>query len=225
MTDYSFTPLHILLVEDNADDALLLRKTLSRVPGAAFEWTEAPTLRLAIEGLAERSFDAILLDLGLPDSRGIDTFREVFGKAPDTPIVVMTGLDDESLALAAVRQGAQDYLVKGEAEPPLISRSLRYAVERAINEKALRDAREQLEGQSRELAAANRRLEVYARLVDQSPDLMCVIDRQGVYRMVNPTFERLHYDRVESGMVGRSYAEVLGPESAEVIRPNLERAF
>jgi diguanylate cyclase (GGDEF)-like protein len=85
---------------------------------------------MALEHLAAKETDAILLDLSLPDSSGLETVRKVLANAPKTPIVVLSGHNDENLALAAVQNGAQDYLVKGELAGTLLGRALRYAIER-----------------------------------------------------------------------------------------------
>lgn len=119
--------IRVLLVEDNPGDARLIREALSE---ANFDLTWVDSLAKALECLAGNETDAILLDLSLPDSAGLETVSKVLASAPETPIVVLTGYNDESLAVAAVHAGAQDYLVKGEVESNLLARSLRYAIER-----------------------------------------------------------------------------------------------
>jgi len=119
--------MRVLLVEDNDDDALLIRESLS---GTALEIDRAERLSTALAQLTLGKFDAVLLDLSLPDSRGLATFESVHRLAPRLPAVVLTGLDDEDLALRAVAQGAQNYLVKGAVKPAAILRELRFAVER-----------------------------------------------------------------------------------------------
>ena len=132
----------ILLVEDNALDARLLRELLAdaeALNGAErYEIINAQRLQTALGLLAHRSFDAILLDLSLPDANGLETFERLFEHASDIPIVVMTGLDDDALALSAVQKGAQDYLVKGQVTTPLLVRAIRYAVERHRMQSQLR---------------------------------------------------------------------------------------
>ena len=103
----------ILLVEDNPGDARLIREMLAEAEGASFEIDWAPQLAAGLEKLGRGEIDLVLLDLGLPDSRGLDTFVKAYAQAPQIPFVVLTGLDDQTLALSAVREGAQDYLVKG----------------------------------------------------------------------------------------------------------------
>ena len=120
----------VLLVEDNPGDARLIREALGEVeqPRFRLEWTK--TLGEALETLAQRKFAVILLDLSLPDSQGMHTVQSIEQAAPDVPVVVLTGLDDEALAIEAVRSGAQDYLVKSDATPHLLTRVARYAIER-----------------------------------------------------------------------------------------------
>ena len=91
----------------------------------------------AEEHLAEHAVDIILLDLGLPDAQGLEAVRRAHAAAPRVPLVVLTGLDDESLAAQALQEGAQDYLIKGQIETRGLLRALRYAIERKIMEEAL----------------------------------------------------------------------------------------
>jgi signal transduction histidine kinase len=119
-----------LLVEDDRDDAFLLRMMLAEAPAVKFEMVEAERISAALALTAEGQFDVALLDLSLPDSTGLDTYRELRQGAPELPVVVLTGLDDESMAVSAVQEGAQDYLVKGQVNSSLLVRSIRYAIER-----------------------------------------------------------------------------------------------
>ena len=102
--------MRILLVEDNRADARLIQERLKRDSHAQFELVHAVRLYEALQQLEEGVFDVVLLDLGLPESQGIDTFHRVHEQAPSVPIVMLSGLADEALAIETVRQGAQDYL-------------------------------------------------------------------------------------------------------------------
>lgn len=102
--------IKILLVEDNRADIIMLQELLSEVSTVQFEVVPATLLSAATTQLKQASFDVILLDLSLPDAHGLETIVQVQAQAPSVPIVVMTGLDNEELAVDAVRQGAQDYL-------------------------------------------------------------------------------------------------------------------
>jgi DNA-binding response OmpR family regulator len=129
--------IKVLLIEDNPGDARLIREILARARGAQFELERVERLSTALERLAAGRFQAILLDLTLPDSSGLDTFLQVHARAPHVPITVLSGFDDEVVAIRAVREGAQDYLVKGEVDRHLLVRALLYAIERKRAEEAL----------------------------------------------------------------------------------------
>jgi len=122
--------LQILLVEDNAGDARLLREMFSKERPGSFELTHLLRMSEAVIHLAKGAVDIILLDMGLPDGHGLDTVRRAHAAAPDVPIIVLTGLDDETLAGEAMKEGAQDYLIKGQIENRALPRALRHAIER-----------------------------------------------------------------------------------------------
>ena len=120
----------VLLIEDNPGDARLIREMIAQEPGAAFEIECAPRLAQGLERLSAGGIGLVLLDLSLPDSMGLETFAKVYAHSPAVPIIVLTGNDDNNLALAAVKRGAQDYLVKGRLDRELLLRSMQYAIER-----------------------------------------------------------------------------------------------
>lgn len=135
--------IRLLLVEDNPGDAVLLRETLREVGGTdQFVLTHATRLDEALEKLSSQTFDVILLDLSLPDAHGLETLSRANASAAGTPIVVLTGNNDDTIAFKAVQEGAQDYLVKGQVDANLLARSLRYAIERQRMVAQLRRARE-----------------------------------------------------------------------------------
>ncbi len=128
----------LLLVEDNPGDARLLREMIKeRGASSVTELTHVESLGAAERHLSEREVDVILLDLGLPDAQGLMAVRRAQAAAPRVALVVLTGLDDESLAAQALQEGAQDYLIKGQIEARGLLRALRYAAERKIMEEAL----------------------------------------------------------------------------------------
>lgn len=133
-------PIRTLLVEDNPTDALLLKGALDEISGAVFETTRVERLGDALSRLEAAPFDLVFLDLTLPDSRPPDTLTRLRLYQPDVPVVVLTGLDDESLGAKAVQMGAHDYLVKGRCPPELLGRSVRYALERHGRAEVLRDS-------------------------------------------------------------------------------------
>jgi signal transduction histidine kinase len=122
--------LQILLVEDNAGDARLLREMFSKEKPDSFELTHLLRMSDAVIHLAKGKTDIVLLDMGLPDGHGLDTVRRAHAAAPSVPLIVLTGLDDEALAAEAMKEGAQDYLIKGQIENRALPRALRHAIER-----------------------------------------------------------------------------------------------
>ena len=130
----------ILLVEDNPGDARLIREMLREPGGEWFSLSQADRLADGLALLEGHAVGLVLLDLTLPDSVGLDTFMRFHARAPEVPIIVLTGMDDEILALNAVKNGAQDYLIKGEVGGGLLLRSMRYALERKRAERALRES-------------------------------------------------------------------------------------
>ena len=122
-------PYNILIIEDNPFDFKMASRLLSRQNDRfVIEW--AQTLESGIAKLASSCFDILLLDLNLPDSKGIDTVTPIRDLAPTLPVIVLTSQDDEAFAIEALKSGAQDYLIKGKIDRPLLERSIRYAIER-----------------------------------------------------------------------------------------------
>src|SRR5499426_1039243 len=120
----------VLLIEDNPGDVRLIREMLSEGEDGLFELHCAERLSQGLEYLSSRTAGVVLLDLSLPDSYGFDTFLKVYAHSPKVPIIVLTGNDDQSVALSAVKGGAQDYLVKSRLDKELLLRSMHYSIER-----------------------------------------------------------------------------------------------
>ncbi len=129
-------PIKILLIEDSLEDFVIIREMLKDTNNH-FQLEHADKLKIGFEKLFKESFDVLLLDLNLPDSWGFDTFIRTYDQVPELPIVILSGFDDEDVAVKAVREGAQDYLIKGEIEGKLLARSIYYAIERKESEKEL----------------------------------------------------------------------------------------
>ena len=135
----------LLLVEDNLGDVRLLREMFNEEGLYKTEFKHVMNMREAEKNLAEREFDIILLDLGLPDEQGLGAVRRARAAAPSIPIVVLTSLDDQAMATQALQEGAQDYLIKGQIDVRGLLRALRYAIERKLMEEALFVVKERAE--------------------------------------------------------------------------------
>ena len=155
-------PINILLVEDNPDDVAMFERMLVRANTVQFELTHCNKLSSALALLSNKSFGIILLDLSLPDGKGLETVVRTHAAVPNLPIVVMSGLADEELAVQALQEGAQDYLVKDKVDGNLLIRAMRYAIERKHAEITLRKAHDKLElrvqERTEELVVANQQL-------------------------------------------------------------------
>lgn len=134
----------ILLVEDNPSFAIIVKELFENNYQRVFglEWVQ--TLEDTLSKLDNGNFDVVILDLGLPDSEGLDTFFDVLDRAPTTPIVIFTAVQDKKMALQAIRHGAQDYLIKGEFQSTLFFRAVQYAVQRKKLENELFFEKERL---------------------------------------------------------------------------------
>lgn len=180
-------PIHVLLIEDNPGDQRLMQELLREVTSVAIQLDYADSLRQGMQLLKQTSFDVVLLDLFLSDSQGFATFTQLHQQERKTPIVVTTGLNDETLALNAVQAGAQDYLVKGQITGELLVRSIRYAIERKRAEQKIREQ---------------------AALLDIATDAILVRDGQNQILFWNQGAERLY---------GWTATEALGQKTTELL--------
>jgi len=189
----------VLLIEDDPMDALLIRELLSEA-GAhpAFELFQvADTLALGLQAIDAGNIDLVLLDLSLPDSFGLETFRRAHQRAPHSPIIILSGHDDETLSVEMLHEGAQDYLVKGQFDQRLLVRAMRYACERHRIEETLAMERNLLKG-----------------LVDNIPDSIYAKDIEGRYVIDNIShFRRLHAEK-EEDVVGKTVFDFFPEEIA-----------
>jgi len=186
--------IRVLLVEDNPGDARLFSELVRDTGAGQWKMVHVDRLSAALDRLGRESFDVMLLDLSLPDADGLDTLIRAHAEAPKIPIVVLTGHDDEALAVRAVRAGAQDYLVKGRMDGDLLVRSIRYASERG-----------------RAVEALERREEHYRSLIENSMDLISILNLDGTIRYVSPSHER---------MLGYPLDELVGKNVVSFVHPN-----
>jgi PAS domain S-box-containing protein len=225
--------IHLLLIEDNPGDALLIREMLAEARGMSFElvWTE--TLSEGIDRLALGGIDVVLLDLALTDSIGLETLRRLRAASPWAPVVVvLSGLNDEEISFQAVQEGAQDYLIKGQVDSSLLIRSIRYALERGHEQEALRRAQVELENRVRErtadLVKANEALRnsqhLLQGILNNSTAMISVKDLQGRYMLVNHGYERLFHAESES-LVGKTVYDLLPREHADRVHTSDQRAL
>jgi diguanylate cyclase (GGDEF)-like protein/PAS domain S-box-containing protein len=132
--------INVLAIEDNPDDAELIRRMLVKVREPSFTFVKAPRLSEGLQLLRDGSFDIVLVDLGLPDSEGMDSVAQIRMQSPTIPIIVFTGINDDEVALKALHMDVQDYLTKGQIDHNLLVRSIRYAIERKRSVEALRNS-------------------------------------------------------------------------------------
>jgi PAS domain S-box-containing protein len=178
--------IRLLIVEDNPVDALSLKKALEQTKGAKFAISHVETLAEAKESLENGDFHVLVLDLGLPDSQGLETVLNVQKSAPDLPIVVVSGLDDESLAIEAVKNGAQDYLIKDKWDAELIVRSLHYAIQRHQLLVTCKQANESSRRSNRALGVLSQCNQLLVRATEEQgflDDICRILVDHGGYRM------------------------------------------
>ena len=159
--------IRILMIEDNEEDFIIIREWLNNADDDAFFLKRADALASGLEELRKGKTDVVLLEMSLPDCEGLETLLRVRAQVTDVPIIMLTGLADEDLAIEAIHRGAQDYLVKGRIDVDGLRRAMRYAIERHRAECTLRRYRDHLEtlvhARTAELRKANRELDLQVR--------------------------------------------------------------
>ncbi|MCF6149666.1 MAG: EAL domain-containing protein [Candidatus Kuenenia sp.] len=188
----------ILLVEDNPGDVLLVREMLGDIQSISFNLECTDRLSSAMEKLKREHIDIILLDLSLPDSQGLKTFCTMQAHASKIPIVVLSGLGDEEIAVEALKKGAQDYLIKGKIDGDLLARTMRYSIERKQIELELQDGKQR-----------------YKRLVEMLPDIIYRIDANGYFTFVNEAVRVFGYQPEE--LIGKHFSELIHPEDIKKV--------
>lgn len=200
-------PIRVLLVEDNPGDVFLLTEILGEAP-IPFEVEQCARLSDAVQRLSKGGIDVVITDLSLPDSVGIETFHDLAKQFPRLPVVVLSGTDDEALALRTVEEGAQDYLVKGKLDQALLVRSLRYAIKRAEAERRLAEERALLRN-----------------VIDNLPDSVYVKDANGCYLLDNLAHMRQVGVASLEQVVGKKTTDFFPPEKAEAFLADDERVI
>jgi len=196
--------IKVLLIEDNPGDVRFIREMLDEVQGVDYVLDCEGQLQTGLTHLSENGVDVVLLDLGLPDSQGLDTFSKVCVHAKDVPIVVLTGLRDETAALNAVKMGAQDYLVKGSVvEGRTLSRIIRYAIERKRAETKLRQSEEH-----------------YRLLVETMNEGFMELDENDVFRYVNDALcVMLAYSKSE--IIGQHVSKFFDAANRQMLKKHI----
>ena len=195
---------HILLIEDNPGDARLFKEFLHEEEFTSVKLDQTDNLHSGLNFIIINRPDLILLDLGLPDSQGMETFLQVYALVPDVPIVVLTGLNDAEQAVEAVRAGAQDYLVKGEFEGGLLVRAIRYAFERKQSELALQASEKQLRFVS-----------------DHAPVLIAHCDSDQRYLFVNQPYAEM-FGMQPIDIIGQQVSSILGEAAYATASPFID---
>ncbi|MCX6680823.1 MAG: PAS domain S-box protein [Methanothrix sp.] len=204
--------IKILLIEDNEVDAWMIQKYLldvSRkedgVSGAFFDLVWKNCLSSGLQFLTQEDVDAVLLDLNLSDSLGFETFSEIHKKKGKIPILILTSLCDRELATRAVREGAQDYLIKGELDGRLLDRSIRYSIERNRAQEALLESEKKY------------------RLLINNANESIIVAQDGRLKFVNPMTLELLEGYSEQELIDRPFPEFIHPDDRSMVVENYRR--
>ena len=208
MRDEPLGTVRVLVLEDDPGDALLLEAEFRGKSSIDVRLTFAPRLSEGLSLLASQAFDAVLLDLNLPDSRGMDTFERLRTAAPEVPLIVCTGLQDDEVVQQALRGGAQDYLVKGPGIGLLLARAVHLAIER-------RRVRAELDLRA---ALLEKNRAALREIVEASADVILVLDRAGAVLFVNRGAERM-YGLAAADLVGQAAGFAIQPGAVEIDIP------
>ncbi len=238
-------PIRVLLIEDNSLDTRLVGDMLGRTKPGPFALTSSKTLSSGLSLIESEEFDILILDLGLPDSEGIQTLRAVRARAPRLPVVVFSATGDEELARLSIAEGAQDYLFKGEADRNLLVRSIHYAIGRKEIEQQLMGAHIELEERVRnrtaqlkekndellekieELGLAQEQLSAsekrYRLLIENLADVVFNADTRGVITYVSSAVRRL-FEYEPDEVIGKKFLDFVHPEDVSKTVDGLEKA-
>jgi PAS domain S-box-containing protein len=197
--------MNILIVEDNEDTVLLLSEKLK---STKYECTFAYSLQETIDKINKKRYDAIILDLNLPDSTGLDTFRTVLKECVDCPIIIFTVLEDDYTTIQAIHEGAQDYLIKAYTNEDIIIRTVRYAIERKNIENKLKKTIEEKQQYHDAYLDADGK---FRAIINYTNDLIWTVDKEGCYTFLNKAAEKISgYTNKE--LSGQCYEPLLPKE-------------
>jgi len=200
--------IHALLIEDDPDDVLLLKEALVEVGLGKIKLDHTDRLSRGLIQLGTQNYDVLLLDLNLPDSRGLETLITTVKRFPRLPIVVLSGLADDAITIEAVRRGAQDYLVKGELSGQLMLRVMRYAIERKQVEAVVR-------------ASETR----YRTLVETSPNGITLADLEGKLLLCNQQAADLYGYNSPDSVLGNNFFKFVAPPDRQQAAHNIRRTL
>lgn len=198
--------IKVLLIEDNPGDARLILEIMNEEKNILLDLESTDCLKSGLKLIANGEVDVVILDLGLPDSQGLETFTKTYAMNPQLPIIVLSGLKDEELAIKAVRNGAQDYLVKGQVNGNLLVRAIQYAIERKRIEERLRESEDK-----------------FRTLAEKSPN-MIFINKRGRIVYANQRLEEIMgYKSDEFYSPDFDFLTLIAPESRDTVQSNFKR--
>ncbi|MDP8957425.1 MAG: response regulator [Actinomycetota bacterium] len=197
----------VLVVEDNPGDVDLIHEALDQPMRTQWEIRRAGKLAEAFERLRQDQVDIVLLDLSLPDAHGLETLTRLNARVGNTPIVVLTGQYNEDVGLEALKHGAQDYLVKGRVDGPILSRVMEYAIERKHSERALRESERR-----------------YRLVVENARETITVLDVEGRVLYASPSHETI-LGYAPDEMVGVRFEDLVHPDDASAAARNVAKAL
>jgi DNA-binding NarL/FixJ family response regulator len=201
--------LHVLLVEDNPFDARLIKEFLKEAEESYIDLETAEKFSTAIETLKHNNFDAVLLDLSLPDAHGLETLHRMVEHAPDLPVVILTGYDDQDVATKALQEGAQDYIVKNQVTGEQLWKSILFAIERKKIDESLRKE------------------EALLNSIVENPEVgIFAVDLNTKLILLNNTIKKLFFTIYNTVPEEKSFlTDFIPPKSREIIVNNIKKAF
>ena len=197
--------IKILLIEDSTTDALLLIKYFEKLEAHKFDVVRAKLLSEGLDYLQQQEFDLILLDLSLPDSLGLDSIRQIQNLVAEIPIIVLTGMDREEIAIQALREGAQDYIVKGQIFGSLLLRSINHAIERQQIIEKLRQSEARYRG-----------------IVEDQTELICRFLPDGTLTFVNQAYCR-YFKKASEDLLGKNFKASVPDDTFTALKDHLNR--